>query len=260
MSQVPSVPNAEAIRILDEILENRAVDLNLRYEILRLTSLCASLNYFIFDKNFYHKKDGLAMGSPLSPLLAELFMDNFEKNLLSLPHPKIKQIIFSKRFVDHIFCIIDGTERDIQELLVLINDQHRSIKFTLAKNESLNLLDLSISVNQNKASLKVFRKPTYTDQVIPNSISYHVSQKYTAFHALIHNLVNLPLYAQGHEEELNTTKSTASNNGYNACLVDNILRKKECKNSFHHDIPLTNHYIFREKEMGEIGISWKYIL
>ncbi|KAG8236787.1 hypothetical protein J437_LFUL016280 [Ladona fulva] len=155
----------------------------------------------------------MAMGSPLSLLLAELFMDNFEKNLFFLPHPKLKQIIFWKRFVDDIFCIIDGTERDIQELLTGI----------------LKFLRFSISISKNKASLKVFRKPTYTDQVIPNSSSHRASQKYAAFHAMIHRLVNLPLSTQGYEEELNTIKSIVGNNGYNICLVENILKKKNAK-------------------------------
>jgi hypothetical protein len=46
-------------------------------EILELTNTCLNHNYFLFNNNYFQQLEGLAMGSPLSPLLAEMFLDRF---------------------------------------------------------------------------------------------------------------------------------------------------------------------------------------
>ena len=128
------------------------------------------------------------MGFLLSVLLAELFMDHFEKNLFSSPHPLIKQTLW-KRNVDDVFCILVGKEGDINDLLNVYNNLHWNIKLSckIAKDELLNFLDLTSQLNGNKIIFKIFRKPSYTDQVVPNFSSHHPSYKYTAFHAMIHD-------------------------------------------------------------------------
>ena len=37
-------------------------------------------SFFIFDKNFYKQLDGVAMGSPLGPTLANAFLCYHEKD------------------------------------------------------------------------------------------------------------------------------------------------------------------------------------
>ena len=39
-----------------------------------LLSLCIKNVHFTFGNNIYQQKDGVAMGSPLGPVLAEIFM------------------------------------------------------------------------------------------------------------------------------------------------------------------------------------------
>jgi hypothetical protein len=42
-------------------------------------------SYFSFNGQFYEQIDGVAMGSPLSPVIANFYMEHFEERALKLP-------------------------------------------------------------------------------------------------------------------------------------------------------------------------------
>ena len=56
-------------------------------------------HFFIFDGKFYEQCDGVAMGSPLGPTLANVFMCHFENSWLENCPSHFKPIIY-RRFVD----------------------------------------------------------------------------------------------------------------------------------------------------------------
>ena len=39
-------------------------------------------SHFFFNNKYYDQNDGLAMGCPLGPLFANIFMDSFEKKVM----------------------------------------------------------------------------------------------------------------------------------------------------------------------------------
>ena len=77
-----SVPLKRAIEVTRQYLKNdtswrETTTLKLE-EIIDLMTLCLENNSFKFRDEFYEMSDGLAMGSPLSPVLANLFMEDLE--------------------------------------------------------------------------------------------------------------------------------------------------------------------------------------
>jgi hypothetical protein len=46
---------------------------------MELLGLCLRTTYFRVDDKFYQQKDGMAMGSALSPIISNIFMEHFEK-------------------------------------------------------------------------------------------------------------------------------------------------------------------------------------
>ena len=69
-------------------------------QIVTLLEFCLKNTYFLFQGKFYEHVHGAAMGSPISPLIGYLFMEEFEvKALSSFPHPPWL------RFVDGTFDI-----------------------------------------------------------------------------------------------------------------------------------------------------------
>ena len=115
---------------------------------------------FFYKDCLYKQIDGVAMGSPLGPTIANFFLAHIEtKKLLdsSMCPPK-----FYSRFVDDCFAVFDS---DISSLsfLNLLNSQHKNIKFTMESAvQCISFLDVSIKVNDDNIETWIWRKPTHT--------------------------------------------------------------------------------------------------
>ena len=65
--------------IVDDTLDERTTFTT--DEICELTNLCLRSTFFRFNDSYYEQKDGTAMGSPLSPVVANIFMEELKKQL-----------------------------------------------------------------------------------------------------------------------------------------------------------------------------------
>ncbi len=132
--------------------------------IIELLKCCLNTTYFLYDGEFYTQTEGAAMGSPVSPLVANLFMEDFEERALSsFPQPPR----FWGRYVDDTFVII---ERDqLTPFTDHINTLHPAIKFTIERETDSKLPMLDVLVNRKVSgglSFSVYRKATHTDHYL----------------------------------------------------------------------------------------------
>ena len=123
------------------------------------------------------------MGSPISLLIANIFMEEYEvKALSSTPSPSLWP-----RFVDDTF-VINRAEHS-QALLQHINNQDPHIQFTVEPTQqgSLPFLDTLVTIQQdNTFSTSVYRKPTHTDQYLHWDSNHHITAKQSVFNTLAH--------------------------------------------------------------------------
>ena len=112
----------------------RNLDKNDLKELLILASF---ESFFIFDEVLYRQIDGVAMGSPLGPILANVFLCYFEKKCLSdcPPYLSSKDL---KRFVDDIFAMF-LCKTQLNEFVFYMNTKHSNRKFTLEFEEDDSL-------------------------------------------------------------------------------------------------------------------------
>ena len=82
-----SVPVDPALNIIKDLLEK---DHSLKErtvmevsDIILLLEFCLKNTYFFFQDQFYEQVEGAAMGSPVSPIVANLYMKYLEQKALS---------------------------------------------------------------------------------------------------------------------------------------------------------------------------------
>ena len=61
--------------------DNNTVNNITREQMRRLLHYCVKLNHFMFDNQYYDQIDGVAMESSLGPILADIFMSDFENKV-----------------------------------------------------------------------------------------------------------------------------------------------------------------------------------
>ena len=153
--------------------------------IMDLLKFCLSSTYFTFRGKFYEQVEGAAMGSPISPIVANLFMENFEiRALQSSPNPPS----LWKRFVDDTFVIMKKGHRE--EFLTHLNSMDKNMQFTAEEpgpEGSLPFLDVLITPDhEGNLNTTVYRKPTHTDQYLHWDSFHPISSKYSVVGTLHH--------------------------------------------------------------------------
>ena len=161
-----SIPIEPAIKIIlkhleeDKDLSNRtSMTVN---HIICLLEFCLRNTCFSFKGRHCEQTEGAAMGSPISPLVANLFMEELE---VQASRTSTTPPILWKRFFDDTFTIIKKKNRD--SFLQHLNSIHPKIKFTckeVREDGSTPFLDILVTLEEDGGlKTSVFRKTTHTD-------------------------------------------------------------------------------------------------
>ena len=91
-------------------------------------------NYFQYDNFFYKPQKGIAMGSPISGMLAEIYLQYIENDYIKHSFDS-NEIIFYRRYVYDILIIYNQNKIKEDQILVKINniDEHLQFKMTTEK-------------------------------------------------------------------------------------------------------------------------------
>ena len=135
---------------------------------LDLLRFVLTTTYFLFRGTIYKQRFGAAMGSPVSPVVANLYMEFLEQQSITTAPISCRPRLW-KRYVDDILDIVNKDQVDNLTDNLNQTDPRDSIKFTYEKesNNSIPFLDTLI-VCKPDGSVKrlVYRKATHTDQYL----------------------------------------------------------------------------------------------
>lgn len=92
-SLFPSVPINRCKNVISDIIWRSCINPVIKKDLEDSMFMCMDQNYFRFNSQIYIQNDGLTMGSPLSPLLADIFMNNIEK-LIFMDKNKCNNILY----------------------------------------------------------------------------------------------------------------------------------------------------------------------
>ena len=164
------------------------------------------------------------MGSPLSPIIANLFMENFEQKALKSANPKPE---WWTRFVDDTFLIWAHGKEELEKFVEHLNKQTKSIKFTkeFEENNAPPFLDtLLIRKQDGSIAHKVYRKGNHTEQYL-HTLSHHPSnQKMGVLNTLFTRALRVS--DNDHlDSEIEHLRNVFLSNGYNIAQINKALEK-----------------------------------
>ena len=197
-------------------------------EMRQLILVCTKNVHFKFHDDMFTQVDCIALGSPLAPILANIFMVELERNLI----PILKDHLSCwKRYVDDTICFIKNGS--VEHVLSTLNNFHSSIKFTYEteSGNKLSFLDVQLIRTGDNIETCVFRKPTNTDIYIHWNSFAPFQWKYSTLTTLFYHAYVVCSDNQHLESELNYLRKVFYNfNSYMHWFITKVIN--EVKNDF----------------------------
>ncbi|KAL9952669.1 hypothetical protein ACROYT_G039957 [Oculina patagonica] len=131
-------------------------------QIADLLNFVLRSTYFQYNGSIYEQQEGAATGSPVSAVVANLYMESFEEQAITSSSYKPK---IWKRYVDDTFTILDRGRVD--SFLQHLNNQQPSIRFTMETENDCKIAFLDTTVSREPDGRLTTSKITKTESRAP---------------------------------------------------------------------------------------------
>ena len=201
----------------------------------KLLHLCTE-GMFLYNGQLYKQIDGVAMGSPLGPTLANWYLGTIEKKLFTQNmhfYPK-----FYVRYVDDVFAIFNcKSKRD--QFFDILNKQHNNLRFTMEEADgTLPFLDVEIDIRQESVATWVYRKSTYTSVLLNFHAIAPLKWKRALISCLLHRASVICSSDYFFNCEVEKLKTIFSYNNYPLRFFNDVLSKfLQSRKQSHPDLP-----------------------
>jgi hypothetical protein len=202
-----------------------------RVQMKKLLEYCIKLNHFTYNGKYYDQCDGVAMGSPLGPILADIFMSDLESKVFVSYDGNLP--IFYKRYVDDVFLAFNDYD-DCELFLEYFNSRHPCIKFTLEteKDNCLPFLDVLVSRSYDGTiSTSLYRKQIFSGLLMQFDSFVPVQYKKCLVSGLVHRAWKISSSYELFQNELSNIKNLLMSNGFPLKFINKqvhlYLRKKQ---------------------------------
>ena len=175
----PNMDIKTGLQLMRHFVEELDWENRLKREFLiKAMEFVLTKGYIAFKGDIYQQTNGAAMGSPMIPPFANIYMYQLEKETVH-KHKNSGLLLLYKRFIDDVFIIT--RDSDAAELQNDLNSLHPSIKLAwspLAKH--CNFLDLIVLIKNGKLHTNVYQKQLNTYAYLPFH-SYHTKAQKRGF-------------------------------------------------------------------------------
>jgi hypothetical protein len=194
--------------ILANILEENLVHPQTQEDLMKWYETITKQNYVSYKNNILIQKESLAMGTPSSSLIAEMFPQQTE-------HQHMAQLSTKHKIINY-FPYVDPDHSSIQAILADFNILHSKLQFTAEaeKDNAINYLEVNIHRNPYGQKTAIYRKPTSTDTIIPYISNHPPQHKHAAIRFLYYRLHTYNLQPSEYPQEENTIHNILYNNKF----------------------------------------------
>ena len=191
----------------------------------KLLELSCLDSYFFFEKRIYKQIDGVAMGSPLGPHLANIFMNHMEKKWLQECPIVFKPVLY-RRYVDDTFLLFNSSDH-IDLFLTFLNSKHPNISFTcdIENDGILPFLDVKVKRCEKEFTTSIYRKPTFTGLFSKFYAFSPKKNKENLIFTLCFRAYNICSDFLSLHEELQFLKKALQSNGYPLKFIEICIGK-----------------------------------
>lgn len=224
-SNIPINATIDIIR--NKLINNNEQNNTINNIITIIRNICDQ-NYFQFDNKFYKQNDGLPMGSPVSAIMSEIYIQDFEEKIV-FGIENTHNIILWIRYVDDILVFYNPVTKNEHE--IILNKLHTfndKLKFTFEQeyNRTINFLDVNIQLINDKIITNVYRK-NYNNCTTININSHHPwIQKTNTYYNMINRAFIYTQYNKNNmNKEIKQIKEIARYNGYSNRFIDRLYKK-----------------------------------
>ena len=175
---------------------------------------------FSFNETMFCQIDGVSMGSPLGPILANIFVGFHERYLFDrFPKPFIYLRYGDDTFVSFKF------HSYALEFFDTLNQLHSSLSFTMEEesNDQLPFLDVLVESGDSSFLTSVYRKPTFTGLYLDWHSFAPKSRKLNLIRCLSYRALNICSECKI-ENELKAIKDIFIDNRYPVDVIDNNIK------------------------------------
>ena len=197
----------------------------LKRQFKKLLTHATKSSCFLFNGTYYCQIDGVAMGSPLGPTLANLFLAYHEEKWLAECPIQFKPKFF-RRYVDDIFLLFDKQDQ-VKKFLRYLNSRHQNMKFTYEEeqNETLAFLDIKITRTAGRFTTSVYRKKTFSGVYLNFGSFLPVEYKRGLIATLLHRTYTICSDFNKLHEEINRLKVIWQKNSFPLFFIDKCVKK-----------------------------------
>ena len=190
-----------------------------RKDLHDLLKLAKTESLFIFDNKLYTQIDGVAMGSPLGPTLANAFLCHYEKMWINECPSQFKPLVY-RYYVDNSFVLFKSKEH--LELFVNYMNLKHNIKFTfeIGNLNNFSFLDVKITHKNEWFVTLLFRKATFS-AVFTNCDSFIFdTYKIGLVHTLLFQFFKICSSMENFHIEVGHQRSIFKCNNYLVNIID----------------------------------------
>ena len=175
------------------------------------------------------KVDGVSMGGPLAPSMANAFLAHLENNLLCDNSPLTCIPTLFLRYVDDCFASFNNS-KDAESFLFVLNSLHRSVKFTLEKGGTcMPFLDVVVKINGDTFETSVYRKSTHTGVFLNFKSIVPTAWKKGVILCLLYRANVICSSISLFDAEINNLRKMFVSNAYPVSFFDNVVSSFHAK-------------------------------